>query len=65
MSDVERPKASKGGRPASAEPSVTVCSWVPASDYDRLCKLASERGVSVSALVRARITRRRDDDPDR
>jgi hypothetical protein len=41
----------KGGRPR-AEASTTVCTWLPARDYDRLVRLAQAHEQSVSALVR-------------
>lgn len=46
----------RGGRPRVTEPRSTVCTWVPAKTHDRLITLAKQRGVSVSAVVRALVT---------
>jgi hypothetical protein len=42
----------RGGRPRSADPSVTVMTRLPSEQYDRLIKMASRREETVSALVR-------------
>lgn len=41
-----------GGRPRNAEPSATVCTWVPARTHDRLIAVAERHGCSVSEYVR-------------
>ncbi len=43
---------SRRGRPRSVEPGSRVTTWLPASDHDRLVKLAELRGESVSSTVR-------------
>lgn len=45
----------KRGRPKVSEPRSTVSTWIPASQHDKLIKLAKQREVSVSCLVRALI----------
>ncbi len=40
------------GRPRSTEAGSRVTTWLPASDHDRLVKLAELRGESVSSTVR-------------
>jgi predicted HicB family RNase H-like nuclease len=40
------------GRPKNPEPGGTVCTWLPASDHDRIVAQARAERVSVSALVR-------------
>lgn len=42
----------KAGRPRVAEPRTSVCTWIAASEHDRLIALAKERDVSLSAFVR-------------
>lgn len=41
----------RGGRPRAAEPGSRLSIWIPANDHDRYCKLAKERGESVSKTV--------------
>jgi hypothetical protein len=48
--DVIEPR--KPGRPRKAEPGSAIMTWVPASEHDRIVKLASQRGESVSTTVR-------------
>ena len=43
---------SRGGRPRSAEPSTSVCTWLPESYHDRLIKIAKHRRTSVSSVVK-------------
>jgi len=52
----EPPKRS-GGRPRAAEPGVVISTWVAASDYDRLIRLAYKHGVSISSVVHTRLRR--------
>ena len=40
------------GRPRSEEPHTTVSTWLPARAHDGLIKLAHQREMSVSELVR-------------
>ena len=47
------PAAKRRGRPRVVEPRSTVSTWVPASYHDRLVKMANQRDVSVSMLVRS------------
>ena len=62
MTDQKRDDASTAphprGRPRVSEPGTSLCTWIPASEYDRLLKLANARGQSVSALVREWLKRR-------
>lgn len=41
------------GRPRVSEPRSSVSTWVPASYHDRLIKMANQKDVSVSMLVRS------------
>jgi hypothetical protein len=41
------------GRPRVEEPRSSVSTWVPASYHDRLIKMAEQKDVSVSMLVRS------------
>lgn len=45
----------RGGRPKAPEPRSSVSTWIPASRHDQLVRLAKQRGVSVSAVVRGLI----------
>lgn len=40
------------GRPRLPEPGVRLSTWLPASEYDQLCRLAAEREMHLSSLVR-------------
>jgi hypothetical protein len=40
------------GRPRVDEPMTTVCTWLPASQHDRLIEIAKQQERSVSAVVR-------------
>jgi hypothetical protein len=40
------------GRPPAKEPGTALSTWVPASQYDRLCKIAAQHDMTVSRLVR-------------
>jgi hypothetical protein len=42
----------KSQRPLRGEPGANVATWLPVSDFEKLCKAAKARDVSVSALVR-------------
>lgn len=46
------------GRPRVKEPGSAVTTWLRASEHDRLIKIANEREVKVSALVRQLIVLR-------
>lgn len=46
----------RGGRPRAEEPGSRVSVWLPASTHDRLIKLANQKDVSVSSLVRTLLT---------
>lgn len=46
---VARPR----GRPRVEEQRSTVSTWLPASQHDRLIRLANQQEKSVSALVRS------------
>ena len=46
------------GRPRADVPRAAVTTWLPATDHDRLIRIANRRGVSVSELVRGILTRR-------
>lgn len=41
-----------GGRPKADEPGTSLTTWVPLSEYDRLCRMANHRGETLSSLVR-------------
>lgn len=43
----------KRGRPRVNEPRSSVSTWVPQSYHDRLIKMAEQKDVSVSMLVRS------------
>jgi hypothetical protein len=54
MSEPTKPEPPRPrGRPPADEPGARLTTWVRASEYDRLCKLAQKRDQSVSALVRS------------
>lgn len=53
MSD--QPK--KRGRPPAEEPSTTLCVWIYSKQYDALATMASQRDMSVSALVKHMLTK--------
>ncbi len=42
----------KRGRPRVPEPGSAVTTWLPASEHDRIVKVAARRGESVSATLR-------------
>jgi len=46
------PPRNKGGRPRAEEPRAKLSTYVRASDYDRIVRLALKEDRSVSALVR-------------
>lgn len=46
------------GRPRLAEQKSTVSVWLPATDHDRLIRIAKARETSVSAVVRHVLTHR-------
>lgn len=50
--DEDRKRTPSRGRPRSAEPGGTVCTWLPSSAHDRLIRLAKARDASVSTVVR-------------
>ena len=53
MSDPPREDPPHGrGRPKAEEPGTSITAWIPASEYDRLAKLANDRNESLSTLVR-------------
>jgi hypothetical protein len=41
----------RGGRPRATEPGSKLTIWIPARDHDRYCRMAAERGESVSKTV--------------
>lgn len=45
------------GRPPSAQPGSTICTWVPVTEHDRILRLAKDQRVSVSEFVREAIKR--------
>jgi hypothetical protein len=49
----------KPGRPQNEEPGSRVSTWLPASQHDQLVRMAKQRDVSVSAVVRSLLTHRR------
>lgn len=46
--DARRPR----GRPPAQQPGSSLSTWVPVSLHDRLIEVASQREMSISALVR-------------
>lgn len=50
--DAERPAAPRRGRPRSEQPCTSVSTWVPTPYHDRLIKMANQRGMTVSSLVK-------------
>lgn len=40
------------GRPRAPEPGSTISAWIPAKYHDRLIRIANEKDISVSAVVR-------------
>jgi hypothetical protein len=48
MSEMER----RRGRPREVDDPVRVCVRVSAQDYDRLDRVARDRGTSVPAIIR-------------
>jgi hypothetical protein len=63
MSEQQTAAGIKRGRPRAPVPGVAVGTWLRATEYDRLLRLAAAREESVSAIVRRivvrRLTRRR------
>lgn len=45
----------RGGRPRATEPRSSVSTWIPVSQHDQLVRLANQREVSVSTLVKSLI----------
>lgn len=45
-------RKSRGGRPRSPQPLEAVSTRLPAHELDSVIRLASQRGVSVTAMVR-------------
>jgi len=61
MSDVTETSLvviAKRGRPRALEPRTSVSTWLTASEADRLIRLANEKEMSVSSLVRLVLTTR-------
>lgn len=56
MDDPTKKKA-RGGRPRALEPRSSVCTWIPASQHDRLIRIANAREQSVSRLIGDILTR--------
>lgn len=48
-----------GGRPRSKEPGTPLSTWLRESDYDRVAREASRRGISVSEYARLKLTGQR------
>lgn len=55
--DHARSRRNHGGRPRTATAHSSVSSWIPTTDHDALVRIAHQRGVTVSRVVRAAITR--------
>lgn len=51
----------KRGRPRAQEPGVRLTTWINASDYDQLLRLANAREQSLSSLVRETLRAARKD----
>jgi hypothetical protein len=47
------------GRPRAKEPGTALTTWVPKSEYDRLCRMANEQEQSLSRLVRQWLAKKR------
>lgn len=54
MSEAALPR--RRGRPRVEEPRASVSTWMRAKDHDFLVRLADERSISVSAVVRQIVT---------
>jgi hypothetical protein len=52
MEDRRRPGRPKG-TPRVDEPRTSVSTWLPASEYDRLNRLAQKHERSISSMVRS------------
>jgi hypothetical protein len=61
--DTADDRPSHGGRPKAVEPGTSLTTWVPVSEYARLCRLATMRGETLSATVRAILKLRRHQPP--
>ncbi len=46
------------GRPRIVEDAVPVSSTIPSASYDRLLKMANERGESLAGIIRTLLTLR-------
>ena len=46
------------GRPKAEDPKTTLSTWVKATHYDQIVRMANEQEKSVSALVRDLLTLR-------
>jgi hypothetical protein len=51
MADTKEPR--QRGRPKVDEPRASVSTWLPASEHDRLIKLAQKHEQSISSMVRS------------
>jgi len=53
MADDPPVPTKKRGRPPVPEPGVSVSTWIPPADYDKILKAAKAQEVTISALVRS------------
>lgn len=54
--DQKSAQRNRGGRPRTSQPGISVSTWLPETEADRLIRLASRRGESVSQTVRRLLT---------
>lgn len=45
------------GRPKSDVPHIRVSTWIPEAEFDRLVRIAQEKDVSLSTLIKERLAR--------
>ncbi len=57
--DADRGEPRRLGRPKSEEPGTSLTAWIPASEYDRILKLAKQSEQSISAFVRDSLKQQR------
>jgi len=53
----DEPPKRLGGRPRARERGAVVSTWVAATDYDRIIRLARKHDVSISKVVQVQLRR--------
>jgi cytidylate kinase len=56
MSDIDKLKSNRRGRPRADEPRTSVSTWLTTDQADRLIRIARRQDVSVSEVVRRIVT---------